>query len=108
MTSTGAMTFAFIQAIEKGQGTTYGSILNAMRSTIRQTNNDLMPGGGPVSTLLTMLLTGGSGVGLRQVSPHTCVAYNFSIKEISGEATHNNGPHLYPIFIIFLENFQIV
>lgn len=64
MTSTGAMTFAFIQAIEKGQGATYGSILNAMRSTIRKTDDDLGGGGGVVTTLLTMLLTGGSaGVG---------------------------------------------
>ncbi|KAI3458394.1 hypothetical protein Pfo_015057 [Paulownia fortunei] len=67
VTSTGAMTYAFIQAIEKGQGTTYGSILNAMRSTIRKTDNDLGGGGGVVTTLLTMLLTGGSaGVGLTQ------------------------------------------
>jgi hypothetical protein len=27
------MTFCFIQAIERGQGTTYGSILNSMRTT---------------------------------------------------------------------------
>lgn len=65
VTSTGAMTFAFIQAIERGQGTTYGSILTAMRSIIRSTDADI--GGGAVSTLLTMLLTGGSGgVGLKQ------------------------------------------
>lgn len=72
VTSTGAMTYAFIQAIEKGQGATYGSILNAMRSTIRKTSEELVAGGGPVTTLLTMLLTGGSGVGLRQVRPHSC------------------------------------
>lgn len=67
VTSTGAMTFAFIQAIEKGQGATYGSILNAMRSTIRKTDDELVAGGGVVTTLLTMLLTGGSAsVGLRQ------------------------------------------
>ena len=71
MTSTGAMTFAFIQAIEKGQGNTYGSILNAMRSTIRQTDDSLAAGGGVVTTLLTMLLTGGSGVGMKQVHIHT-------------------------------------
>ncbi|KAL0321728.1 UNVERIFIED_CONTAM: Metacaspase-1, partial [Sesamum calycinum] len=66
VTSTGAMTFAFIQAIEKGQATTYGSMLTAMRSTIRRTDEDLGGSGGVVTTLLTMLLTGGSGVGLRQ------------------------------------------
>ncbi|OAY62515.1 metacaspase-1 [Manihot esculenta] len=65
ITSTGAMTFCFIQAIERGQGTTYGSILNSMRSAIRNTGNDL--GGGAVTSLLSMLLTGGSiGGGLRQ------------------------------------------
>ncbi|CAN8325860.1 unnamed protein product [Cochlearia groenlandica] len=31
---TGAMTYAFIQAIERGHGTTYGSLLSAMRSTV--------------------------------------------------------------------------
>ncbi|KAL1201197.1 Metacaspase-2 [Cardamine amara subsp. amara] len=33
---TGAMTYAFIQAIERGHGTTYGSLMNAMRSTIHE------------------------------------------------------------------------
>ncbi|KAB1204105.1 Metacaspase-1 [Morella rubra] len=65
VTSTGAMTYSFIQAIERGQGTTYGAMLNSMRSIIRSTDGDLM-GGGMVTSLLTMLLTGGSGVGLRQ------------------------------------------
>nr|AXQ06489.1 metacaspase [Vriesea carinata] len=66
ITSTGAMTFCFIQAIERNHGTTYGSMLNAMRSAIRNTGNDVMSGGA-VSSLLTMLLTGGSvGGGLRQ------------------------------------------
>ncbi|KAG5231121.1 hypothetical protein OIU77_010082 [Salix suchowensis] len=62
ITSTGAMTFCFIQAIERGHGATYGSILNAMRTTIRNTGNN--PGGGDVVTsLIGMLLTGGSGSG---------------------------------------------
>ncbi|KAL0401047.1 UNVERIFIED_CONTAM: Metacaspase-1 [Sesamum latifolium] len=52
VTSTGAMTFAFIQAIEKGQATTYGSMLTAMRSTIRRTDEDLGGSGGVVTTLL--------------------------------------------------------
>ncbi|XP_059300439.1 metacaspase-1-like [Lycium ferocissimum] len=65
VTSTGAMTFSFIQAIEHGQGTTYGGILNAMRSSIRSSDNGL--GGGIVTSLLTMLITGGSvGIGMRQ------------------------------------------
>ncbi|KAF6135481.1 hypothetical protein GIB67_015334 [Kingdonia uniflora] len=66
ITSTGAMTYCFIQAFERGHGATYGSILNSMRTTIRNTGNDL--GGGPVTSLLTMLLAGGSvGGGLKQV-----------------------------------------
>ncbi|GAB4844260.1 Metacaspase-1 [Ancistrocladus abbreviatus] len=67
ITSTGAMTYCFIQAIERGQATTYGSILNSMRAAIRNTGNDVGLGGGVVSSLLTMLVTGGSvGGGLRQ------------------------------------------
>lgn len=59
------MTYAFIQAIERGHGNTYGNMLNAMRSTIRNTDND--HGGGIVTSLISMLLTGGSLGGLRQV-----------------------------------------
>ncbi|KFK29002.1 hypothetical protein AALP_AA7G076600 [Arabis alpina] len=33
---TGAMTYAFIQAIERGHGKTYGSLLKAMRSTVHE------------------------------------------------------------------------
>ena len=70
ITSTGAMTFCFIQAIERGQGTTYGSILNSMRTTIRSTGESAGAGGGAVTSLITMLLTGGSlsTGGLRQVN----------------------------------------
>ncbi|KAI8540231.1 hypothetical protein RHMOL_Rhmol09G0246500 [Rhododendron molle] len=65
VTSTGAMTFSFIQAVERDQATTYGNMLTAMRSTIRNTDNGL--GGGVVTSLLTMLLSGGSlGAGMRQ------------------------------------------
>nr|XP_048332277.1 metacaspase-1-like isoform X1 [Ziziphus jujuba var. spinosa] len=67
ITSTGAMTFCFIQAIEKGHGGTYGSILNSMRTTIRNTGSGSDLGGGAVTSLVTMLLTGGSvSGGLRQ------------------------------------------
>lgn len=70
ITSTGAMTYCFIQAIERGQAATYGSMLNSMRSVIRSTGNNTNDlGGGVVTSLLTMLLTGGStlGGGLKQV-----------------------------------------
>ncbi|XP_031394106.1 metacaspase-1 [Punica granatum] len=68
ITSTGAMTFCFIQAIDRGQSSTYGSILNSMRSTIRNTGSDMgIGGGGAVTSLITMLVTGGSlSGGLRQ------------------------------------------
>lgn len=68
ITSTGAMTFCFIQAIERGHAATYGSMLNAMRAAIRGvgSSGDGL-GGGAVTTVLTMLLTGGSlGGGLQQ------------------------------------------
>ncbi|KAI5569666.1 hypothetical protein BDE02_12G091900 [Populus trichocarpa] len=65
ITSTGVMTYSFIQAIERGHGTTYGSMLNAMRATIRKTINEL--GGGIVTTLISMLLAGGNfSVGITQ------------------------------------------
>ncbi|OIW07621.1 hypothetical protein TanjilG_16602 [Lupinus angustifolius] len=71
ITSTGAMTYCFIQAIERGHGATYGSILTAMRSAIRNVGNDGgVAGGGVVTSLVSMLLTGGSltgvGGGLKQ------------------------------------------
>lgn len=60
VTSTGAMTFCFIQAIEQGQARTYGSMLNAMRAAIRNTGGGgLGAGGGTVTTLLNMLVAGG-------------------------------------------------
>ncbi|KAH1106807.1 hypothetical protein J1N35_010575 [Gossypium stocksii] len=67
ITSTGAMTFCFIQAIERGHAATYGSILTAMRNAIRSVGSgggggDF--GGGAVTSLISMLLTGGSTVGL--------------------------------------------
>ncbi|KAG1362096.1 metacaspase-1 [Cocos nucifera] len=82
ITSTGAMTFCFIQAIERGHGATYGSMLNSMRSTIRST--DAM-GGGPVTSLITMLLTGGSvGGGLRQEPQLTaCEPFDVYMKPFS-------------------------
>lgn len=72
VTSTGAMTFCFIQAIERGHGTTYGSILTAMRNAIRQAGSSGGDfGGGAVTSLISMLLTGGSagmGGGFSQVT----------------------------------------
>ncbi|KAF5743629.1 metacaspase-1-like [Tripterygium wilfordii] len=64
ITSTGAMTYSFIQAIERGHGTTYGNMLNVMRSTIQNKKNEL--NGRILTPLLTMLFTGGSFNGLKQ------------------------------------------
>lgn len=54
LTSTGEMTYCFIQAIERGYGSTYGSLLNAMRSAIHTAENQV------VTSLIDMLLKGGS------------------------------------------------
>lgn len=67
------MTFCFIQAIERGHGANYGSILTAMRTAIKNAGKGGSGGGGGdvVTSLVSMLLTGGSlsGVGgLRQVN----------------------------------------
>ncbi|KAK9094981.1 hypothetical protein Scep_026450 [Stephania cephalantha] len=66
ITSTGAMTFCFLQAFETGHAATYGSILTSMRNTIRNTGS--ASSGSPVTTLLGMLMTGNVafGGGLRQ------------------------------------------
>ncbi|KAE8661951.1 Metacaspase-2 [Hibiscus syriacus] len=62
ITSTGAMTYSFIEAIKRGHATTYGNMLSAMQSNIRNADD-----GGFVTSLITMLLSGGSlGGGLRQ------------------------------------------
>ncbi|CAH1441051.1 unnamed protein product [Lactuca virosa] len=66
ITSTGAMTFCFIQAIEHGNAQTYGHLLASMRNAIRSARTDMGGGGGgggAVTSLLSMLLTGGSLAG---------------------------------------------
>ncbi|XP_057495588.1 metacaspase-1-like [Actinidia eriantha] len=77
ITSTGAMTFCFIQAIERGHGTTYGSILNSMRSAIRTAGNE--PGGGVATSLITMLLTGGSTSGGLRQEPQLTACQPFDV-----------------------------
>ena len=72
ITSTGAMTYCFIQAIERGEASTYGSMLNSMRSAIRNAGGGSGGGlgGGAVTSLLNMLVSGGSlgSGGLTQVN----------------------------------------
>ncbi|KAG7546253.1 Zinc finger LSD1-type [Arabidopsis suecica] len=64
---TGAMTYAFIQALERGHGTTYGSLLNAMRSTVHEIfdknkGRELVEveGADLLTTLLGLLILGAS------------------------------------------------
>ncbi|GJR46463.1 hypothetical protein Tco_1314566 [Tanacetum coccineum] len=63
LTSTGAMTFSFIQAIEHGNASTYGALLGSMRNAIRSAKCDMGAGGGAITSLLSMLLTWGSLTG---------------------------------------------
>ncbi|CAH8250749.1 unnamed protein product [Arabidopsis lyrata] len=83
ITSTGAMTFCFIQAIERSaQGTTYGSLLNSMRTTIRNTGNEgggIGGSGGVVTTVLSMLLTGGSAIGGLRQEPQLTACQPFDV-----------------------------
>lgn len=77
VTSTGAMTFSFIQAIERGHINTYGDMLNSMRSTIRKNETDV--GGGAVTSILSMLLTGGSLAGGMRQEPQLTASEPFDV-----------------------------
>ncbi|XP_022141113.1 metacaspase-1-like, partial [Momordica charantia] len=77
VTTTGAMTFSFIKAIESGRATTYGDMLNSMRSTIR--NTDVSSGGDIVTNLITMLLTGGSLSGRLKQEPQLTAHTTFDV-----------------------------
>ncbi|KAL0464275.1 UNVERIFIED_CONTAM: Metacaspase-1 [Sesamum latifolium] len=83
ITSTGAMTFCFIQAIDQGQGSTYGSILNSMRNTIRGVGSSgpNFGGGMPAvaTSLLNMLITGGSGGGRLTQEPQLTACETFDV-----------------------------
>lgn len=56
---TGIMTYCFIQAIELGQASTYGSLLSSMRAAIQRTA-EALAGGVGVTSLLNKLVNGGS------------------------------------------------
>lgn len=80
ITSTGAMTFCFIQAIEHGQSATYGTMLNSMRQAIRSTGNSSNNiGGGVVTSLLTMLVSGGSLSGGLTQEPQLTACQPFDV-----------------------------
>ncbi|KAG7028729.1 Metacaspase-1, partial [Cucurbita argyrosperma subsp. argyrosperma] len=79
ITSTGAMTFCFIQAIELGHGATYGSILNSMRNAIKNAGVSGDIGSGIVTSLVTMLLTGGSAIGGLGQEPQLTACQPFDV-----------------------------
>ncbi|CAN6294849.1 unnamed protein product [Urochloa humidicola] len=55
-TSTGAMTYSFIKAVESEPGTTYGRLLTAMRATIRDNGGEFgIPG--PIGTFFRRVIT---------------------------------------------------
>ncbi|GKV35400.1 hypothetical protein SLEP1_g43670 [Rubroshorea leprosula] len=54
-TRTGAMTFSFIQAVQNEPGLTYGRLLTAMRSAIREAKNGLKLNG-PIAALVNKAL----------------------------------------------------
>jgi hypothetical protein len=75
------MTFCFIQAVERsGPGATYGTILTSMRSAIKNAGSGGSGGGDVVTSLISMLLTGGSlsAGGLRQVNIQFKLSNHFS------------------------------
>ncbi|XP_021755202.1 metacaspase-1-like [Chenopodium quinoa] len=81
VTSTGAMTYCFIKAIENGQASTYGSMLKSMRATIRKDGNSSggALGGGVVTSLLTMLVSGGSVSGGLTQEPQLTACETFDV-----------------------------
>ncbi|KAK9051485.1 hypothetical protein SSX86_028112 [Deinandra increscens subsp. villosa] len=61
ITSTGAMTYCFIQAIEHGNASTYGSLLTSMRNTLRNGSRGSSGNGGSVLDMLSGGGLNGSG-----------------------------------------------
>eukprot|EP01018_Ginkgo_biloba_P032472 Gb_28528 [translate_table: standard] len=78
VTSTGAMTFNFIKAIEKGEGNTYGSLLNAIRNGCHEARTKV---GENPGSLTDMLLTGGSYKEGRIQEPQLSTSIPFNIDE---------------------------
>lgn len=70
-TITGAMTFCFIQAVESEPGATYGRILNAMRTAIREAKTGIAISG-PIASLVKRVF----GVGLTQVTALACSRFS--------------------------------
>ncbi|XP_020161954.1 metacaspase-1 [Aegilops tauschii subsp. strangulata] len=72
-TSTGAMTYSFIKAVESEPGTTYGRLLSAMRATIRDNGGDSgIPG--PIGSFFRRVITFSSAQ-----EPQLCASEAFDI-----------------------------
>jgi hypothetical protein len=68
-TSTGAMTYSFIKAVESDPGTTYGRLLNAMRATIRDNGGDSgIPG--PIGSFFRRVITFSCAQVVHQLTRH--------------------------------------
>jgi len=86
ITSTGAMTYSFIKAIENGQGKTYGNLLNSMSDTVRKARqkhakpkNMIIQSG--ENNLTNMLVEGGSYKQGQFQEPQLSSSYPFDVNE---------------------------
>lgn len=77
ITSTGAMTFSFIKAIEKGEAKTYGSLLSSMRNGIREARQKPKK----PSTLTNMIFEGDNYKQGKIQEPQLSSSYPFNINE---------------------------
>ncbi|KAJ7565763.1 hypothetical protein O6H91_02G073900 [Diphasiastrum complanatum] len=81
VTSTGAMTFCFIQAIEYGDGNTYASLLQNIRQNIHQ--KGFKKGKCvPISALMQMLLASGSQKHVLIQEPQLSASYMFDVNTL--------------------------
>lgn len=97
ITSTGAMTYSFIKAIEKGEGNTYGSLLSSMSVTVREARqkqakakDKVIEGAGykqgkvqarQPADLTNMLVQGGSYKPGKFQEPQLSSSYPFDVSE---------------------------
>lgn len=77
ITSTGAMTFSFIKALEKGEGKTYGTLLSYMRDSVRAARQKPAK----PTVLTNMLFEGGSQKQGKIQEPQLSSSYPFDINE---------------------------
>ncbi|KAG9451485.1 hypothetical protein H6P81_011450 [Aristolochia fimbriata] len=75
-TTTGAMTYCFIQAVESQPGVTYGRLLNVMRSSIREAQANIRTSG-PIASLLKKMLR----TGFTQ-EPQLCASERFDVYKL--------------------------